>query len=420
MKHLNAFTVRYSCDDAWLDGKMYQITLCHQHQLVDKHYPVITVDNFNEINNYINQAEWLFIQMSGDFIVDRDHIWNKLHIIPENVGLIGHILWDPTASNPHLHHQCIIINTKALKGQHFDFYSKAGSGKQFVRSPESMHGNYCPTWVKLNDTVVERTPGFGTDVMSMILDNGYDVINFDSDWRENKNLDYIGQLPSRGFLNPDINTELFSRCFKTLTLDDRLDPAQADAIAVIKHELDYQWLNALHWDTFPKDGTADLVISPANGLMGECIANTNNANKIIFYDINANNIDFKRKLYTEWDGVDYESYYTQFANERGLNIDPQTPHAKETAMQHIDDVNAVLNNWDKFKNMDVEFIHADIIEITDQLLDKVVGNTILHTSTMLNYYIWSNIKHDRYLIDRTRDKIEKKMIATGSMWFETH
>lgn len=419
MSHLIIFTVRNSCDDPWLDSKMYQFTNCQQHQLADTHYPVITIDNFNELNNYVDQADWFFVQMSGDFIVDRDHIWNKLHSIPESIGLIGHILWDPHASDPHLHHQCLVINTRALKGKQLDFYSKTPRGTKFIRSAESLHGNYCPAEVILDDVEHDRVSGFGTDVMSMILDNGYQVKNFDRDWRQNKNLDYISNLPSRGFFNPDIGTELFAHCFKTLTIDKRLDPAQKDALTVIKHELEYKWLNALHWDGYPKGGNADVIISPANGFMGECMARANNAKKIIFYDINKNNVDFKRKLYAEWDGKDYEAYYTKFAMDRGLNIDPQTPTAKENAKKHADEVNAVIADWDTYKNMDVEFIDGDLITIADELLSKVQNNTILHTSTILNFYIWSNILHDREIIDLTRDKVEAKMKETNSMWFET-
>lgn len=419
MKHLNSFIVHCSCNDPWLESKMYQLTLCQQHQLIDGQYPIISVKNINDINLYLNDAKWLFIETAGDYIVDRDHVWKLLHSIPETVGLIGHILWDPSEINPHLHHQCIIINTQALKGNPIDFHSRKKIGKSFVRSERSMHGDYCPAWIQLNDTVIDRDPGFGTDLMATILENGYEVINFDDEWRSAKNIDYLSHMPSRGYLNPEVETKLFSHCFKTLTVDDRLDPAQIDAITVIKNEMKYNILNALHWDHYPIGNHANLIISPANGFMGECIALKNNAKKIIFYDINPNNIDFKKRLYTNWNGKDYEDYYTEFANERGLIIDPFSPQAKENAKYHINEVNSVIESWSMFKNMEVEFIHADVITIIDDILNKFVNQTIFHTSTILNYYLWSNLAHDLDVIHAARKQIEEKTKSTNSIWYET-
>jgi len=419
MKYLSTFIVPSLCNNVWLKNKMYQLTLCQQHQLVDQQYQVVTLDNFNDINLYTSTAKWLFIQSAGDIIVDRANIWDLLHSLPDDVGLIGHILWDPTEVNPRLHHQCLIINTDALKGKLLDFNSTLLVGKEFIRSEESMHGNYCPAWVSLGNNDISREPKFGTDVMSLILENGYRVINFDSNWRTVKNADYLSHMPSRGYFSPELGTELFAQCLKSLTLDDRLELEQYAALAVLKNEAEYNILNALHWDGYPNVGSVNTVICPANGFMGECIANDNNASKIVFCDVNLNNIDFKRKLYAEWNGIDYEKFYTDFATERNLIIDPYTDHAKENALLQIDNVTKVIDNWSKFKNMDVEFIHGDIVDMIDVILNKAEGRTILHTSTILNYYVWSNLKHDLEKMHSVRDKIEGKFNGTDSVWFET-
>jgi hypothetical protein len=419
MNHLSACIVPSLCNDKWLANKMYQLTMCQQHQLVSREYQVVTLENFNEVNQYTSTSKWLFIQSAGDFIVDRDHVWDLLHSIPDNVGLIGHILWDPSATTPHLHHQCIIINTAALKGQQLDFYGRLPTGLQFTRSAESMHGDYCPAWVGLNDNVEFRDPKFGTDVMSLILANGYNVVNFDSEWRSVKNTKYLSHMPSRGYFSPELNTALFSRCLKTLTVSDQLELEQYEAITVLKNESEYRLLNALHWDGYPEVGAVDTVICPANGFMGECMANDNQAKKIIFFDVNANNIEFKKQLYAEWDGNNYKEFYTKFADERNLMIDPFTEDAKENAVLQDAGVKNIIDNWDKFKNMDVEFIHGDIIEIVDLILNKFDGRTILHTSTILNFYLWSNLKHDLDVIQHTRDKIAAKVNNTNNVWFES-
>jgi hypothetical protein len=226
-------------------------------------------------------------------------------------------------------------------------------------------------------------------------------------------------MPSRGYFSPELNTALFSRCLKTLTVSDQLELEQYEAITVLKNESEYRLLNALHWDGYPEVGAVDTVICPANGFMGECMANDNQAKKIIFFDVNANNIEFKKQLYAEWDGNNYKEFYTKFANGRNLMIDPFTEDAKENAVLQDAGVKNIIDNWDKFKNMDVEFIHGDIIEIVDLILNKFDGRTILHTSTILNFYLWSNLKHDLDVIQHTRDKIAAKVNNTNNVWFES-
>lgn len=417
MKHLNAFVVRSSCDNKWLDDKMYQLTLCQQNQLVDNTYNSITINDFNELNSYINDSKWMFIQSAGDYIVDRDNVWNLLHSLPDDVGMIGHILWDPNEVSPHVHRQCIILNTNALKGRILDFYNSDTVGYNFERSEKSFHGNYCPSWVKLTDKKGNRVSKFGTDVMSLVLENGFKVINFDENWRS-CTIDYLSHMPSRGYFNPEINTELFANCLKELKLDDNLDLAQSEAIKAINNELDYNLLNVFHWDDIPRGNNASTVIAPAAGFMGECIANANNATKIIFYDINKNNIDFKKKLYSEWDGKDYKTFYETFAKERNLIIDPYSEQAKAAALIQMDSVNEVINNWNKFKELDVTFIHCDIIDNIEEILNMITSNSILHTSTILSYYFWSNIKHDLSEIQKVKDLISDKILKTNSTWME--
>lgn len=419
MKYLNAFIVQNSCSDKWLNDKMYQLTMCQQHQLLDRQYDSITLSSFDELNNYTNDSKWMFIQSSGDYIIDRDHVWNLLHSLSDDIGMIAHILWDPNEISPHIHRQCIVLNTNALKGRRLDFYNTDQIGYTFKRSEKSFHGNYCPAWVSLDDNEEgPRVSKFGTDVMSLVLENGFKVINFNEDWRNTKNVEYLSHMPSRGYFNPEIDTELFATCFKNLIPNNQLDLAQYEGIKAIKNELEFNVLNVFHWDGIPKGNRCNTIISPANGFMGECIAEANNAGTIIFYDINKNNIDFKKKLYKEWNGEDYESFYKEFARERNLLIDPYSDHAKASALLQMNESHNIISNWKKFKNLEVSFIHCDIIDNIEEILNIITYKSIIHTSTILAYYVWSHINHDLTEIQHVRDLISNRVLETESIWVE--
>jgi len=110
MKQVIFITVKISTESEWLNDKMLQLTLAGQHQLSEGKYPIYVVDKYEDINQYMDQAEWLFVETAGDIIINRDHLWKKLHNIDQSVGVIGHLMWYPEDPTPHLHEQCFILN----------------------------------------------------------------------------------------------------------------------------------------------------------------------------------------------------------------------------------------------------------------------------------------------------------------------
>lgn len=410
--------VKNSCNDTWLNNKMFQLTYSSQIQLSDVNYPIVFAETFEDINQYVDDADWLFIQAAGDVIVDRDHMWNRMQELPDDVGIVSHIMWKRWEKNPWLHRQCIILNTAAIK-KPLSFNSTKTKGKSFVRSQEDLHGGYAPLWVGLGEEEIEREPFFGTDLIEQVLENGYKVVNFDEDWRYNRNVKLTVPIATRGYLNPEIETEKFARCFRTLTVEEGLDPAQEQVITILNHELKYNILNSLHWDNFDRSYQANLVIAPANGFMAEAMALSSNADSIVFYDVNQNNIDFKKFLYSNWDGVDYERQFRKFAAERGLKIDPEIPTAIMNAGERYSDTINVINNWNAIKKKKIEFICGDIVLIADEILNRFVERTYLHTSTILNGFMWTHVTHDLDKILAVKQKIRSKVQETNSFWFES-
>lgn len=431
MKTVIFITVRISTNSTWLNDKMLQLTHASQYQLSDKNYPVVVVDTYEEINDYMNQADWLVVRTAGDIIVNRDHLWNKLHSIDDTVGVVGHLIWYPEESVPHLHEQCFIINTRAFKDKLL-FSSFVDEGVAFTRSAEDMNNGHAPVSIGLAENTIKREMGFGSAVLEQALRNGYQVVNFDEQWRYPTDNQWINvkdlvkelhfdpkfRVASRGYFYPNIGPELFEDCLKHLTVTDDLEDSQRMIISILRKFLSYRYLNMWQWDCHAPHIQADTVISPANGLLGEAMALSSNAKKIVFYDLNPNNIEFKKALYSEWNSVDYTEFATKWATDRNLDIEPEIESAQSRAEER-NDLNAqVFEQWAHIKSLDVEFHSVNFLDNIDMLLSKE-QNFYLHTSTILNSFIITNIKYSVEEIEQMRDKINHYCKANNGQWTES-
>jgi hypothetical protein len=426
-------TVQISTDHPWLDAKMLQITEASQHQLSEGNYPVVIVKDYEEINHYLDKADWLFVETAGDVVINRDHLWNKIHSLTEDIGVMGHIIWYPEEVSPHLHDQCFIINTRAFpKGLNFKEYTS--HSPQFVRGQGDMNCGHAPLSVYLAEKSIEQYLGFGASVMQDALEQGFKVVNFDESWRyPDNNVKFISiedlvedlgfdkeryRLPARGHFYPKINPGIFESALKTLTINEDLDESQTMIISIIKKGLDFNYLNVWHWDCHAPHIQADVVISPANGLLGESMALTSGAKKIIFFDLNPNNIEFKRSLYRDWNGENYQSFAESWAEQKNIAIEPLLDSAQQESQKYQGFNEKILSNWTHFKNLEVEFYNIDLLEEIDFVISKI-DRAYIHTSTILNYFMISNVLHSKTKIQEARTKIMNRCRMHDSQWQES-
>lgn len=422
--------VRSYIKNTWMQNKAIQLTRACQQWWSDGSYDLVEVDNFVEINNYINSYDWIVVQTAGDIIIDRDYLRKKLETIDSKTGLIAHILWYKDEDNcPYIHHQCFIINTNAIKNT-VTFINSTDTGKSFVRSEEDLHEGHAPLTVFYGNDIIKRNKKFGTNLIIEVLNNGYQVQNFDQSWRFNLEKESNDELwflekfnfpamPTRGYIYPEIESDYYEIAFKKLETNDHLDPLQNSVIKLFRNLLNYEALNILHWDKFPAIDNFNCVIAPANGFLAESMYIHSGANKIIFYDINKNNIEFKKFLYENWNGIDYFNFAHQYAIDNNLKTEPSTENGVEESAKSIDDLDKVFQNWNHLKEVEKEFIHIDIIKDCDYLISKIENNTVLHTSTIFGYYLQSNILHDQDVINSVYKKIKKKIAETKSKWIQT-
>ena len=408
----------YSSNE-WLDAKMMQITRSFIDILNIDNQPVYVVDDYNDCNEFLDQCDYLVVSTAGNVIVERDHIYNKINSIPDDVGLLGHILQHGDET-PHIHEQFFIINTRAIKSLQLDFDERVVHGLALVRSKEDMHEGHAPLYVELGKKETIMTAKFGTKMMIDCLANGFKVRNFDMDWRypEVSN-EYVGlRLPSRGYCYPKTNTNLFAECLKDLTLRPGLDEAQEIFITAASKVFEFQVLNYWQYDKAPSHlRKKSHIVCTASGFLGELLALGSGATKITFYDINPYNLQFKRHLYANWDGTDYEKFAEDFARDRLLALEPTFGLDKEMAKPLIEETEQKLFPiWKQWREkIEIEYKHIDLIKDIDELLNSIDNDCIIHTSTILGIYPFTAIAHSQQQIDLAKDKIEN----TGAVWIKS-
>lgn len=420
------FIIVPSCSsDDWLNAKMMQITKACIYCLNGYVYDVVVVDSYDEINHYLDKADLLVVSTAGNVIIERDHIWNKIHSISDTIGLMGHILQFEGEPTPYLHEQFFIINTHAFDYLNFDACQKIGP--KLIRSKEDMHDGHAPLYITLDNNLVPWEGKFGTQIIADCLLNGYEVRNFDHDWRYPNladnylRVDRVKHLPSRGYCYPLLNTELFSKSLRELRLYPGLDESQELLIQSVLEISKFKILNIWHYESTSTVSLAESVICPATGFLAELTAYKSQSKKIIFYDKNPNNINFKKHLYQNWNGIDYTAFAISWADDNGLTPEPMFAADKARASTLISETESkIFLNWNTWKqSVDVDFIVCDLISDINILLDNVSNNSILNTSTILGIYPLTAMIYDTEELELVKNKIRDKMTKTNSVWIDS-
>jgi len=410
-------------DSPWLNTKLYHITKACINILNLEKYPVYYFDSYNQANSIIHEYDFLVFFTAGDIVIDRDALWNKISNLNNDVGLMAHLLQEQEENTPHIHEQFFILNTKAISQIDLKFEKYKSVGKTLLRSVEDFHGGHAPKSVSLGNNKIERTMQFGSNLIEQVLDNGYTVNNFDKSWRYPDSKGYIEikeQLPIRGYTYPNKNTQAFEHALKNLKLTPDLDHAQQLFMEVIKSVTTYNFVNAYHYDNpqITKE-KFDHVIVPATGFLGEMIAKNVRAKKITFYDINKNNINFKKEVYNKWNGLDYKSFVYNWAENNAVRIEPCLEKDVQTAENYFTETeNQILSKWNSWKeSVDINFLHTDIIS-DDAILQQITNNSLIYTSTILSIFPISFITHDIHVIENRRKTLNEQTLLKNSIWKE--
>ena len=386
----------------WLNNKMLEVTRSFINLVNVEHADIYEVASYDEIKNYADTTEFLIIVTAGTIITDRDHLWNKIIKIDDTYGILANLLQYEGDDLPRLHEQFIIVRSDLVRD--LDLTPGTIYDRTITRSKKSMHGDYAPVEVYLDKNSKEQQAEWGSKLILNALKQGLRVRNFDESWRYNNN----NVLPVRGFLYPKKSTEVFEQAHKEFKILPGLDDSQELYINAVLDYRKYNSVNIWSWDPTIQNYDTHTVAVPATGFLGEITAYYNNASKIIFYDINKNNLDFKQYLYNNWNGENYLEFALVYCNENNLNTEPNSQVDINDAEKFNKDTSSLIfNNWQKFKDMDKEFVHVDLIKDPQTLFNKLPKGSILHTSTMLQYnvYPFTSIMYEKEEVNAVKDLI---------------
>jgi hypothetical protein len=397
---------------------MMQITESFIHITNNENYPINIVNSYDDVGNYLEQAELLVVVTAGTVILEPDHIWNKLHSIPTDVGLLANLLQYQEDTAPYFHEQFFILRTAAFK--QLDFSEGYTVGKLLQRSVEDMHGGWAPLYITLEEMSVEKYNKFGTRLIEQCLENNFSVRNWDTDWRYPDNR-LRQDLPSRGFCYPTRSTREFENSLKNLRVEEGLDEAQELFITLIKDLLEFKVLNAWNFESPPKFKFLETVISPATGFLGEMTALTSQSKNLVLYDTNSFNIEFKRHLYDNWDGHDYDKFVLDWSKDKGILIEPLMESdlifsnliKKETIKQ-------LFPIWDSWrKSINLTLLKVDILDNLDKILEYINDDTLLCTSTIFTIYPITHICHSKEDILLATEKIENTVSKYNNCFWQS-
>ena len=402
MQKVSFIIVPSSSKSSWLNNKMLEVTRSFINLVNVEHADIHEVDSYEQIKDFADTTEFLIIVTAGNIITDRDHLWNKIIKIDDTYGMIANLLQYEDDDLPRLHEQFIIVRSSLVKD--LDLTPGTIYDRTITRSKKSMHDNYAPVEVYLDKGSKEQQAEWGSKLILKALKQGLRVRNFDDNWRYTAN----NPLPVRGYLYPKKSTEIFEQAHKEFKILPGLDDSQQMYINAVLDYRKYESVNIWSWDPTIQNYDAHTVAVPATGFLGEITAHHNNASKIIFYDINKNNLDFKEYLYNNWNGENYLEFALAYCNENNLKTEPNSQVDINDAEKFNKNTSSLIfNNWQKFKDMDKEFVHVDLIKEPQTLFNRLPNGSILHTSTMLQYnvYPFTTIIYEREDVDAVKDLI---------------
>jgi hypothetical protein len=306
-----------------------------------------------------------------EFINGYDCFEQLAHLTKTHFFLAGHIL-DRDDGYYELHHQCYVINLKIYKQLNCPVIGQQELNSEHtqiapMRSELNYHDSHTPIWVALGN--VQRNykhKAHGWNILSVAFSNAKHVQVFTSYIRDSKK-HYYPEYPE-SYMN-EINY-VYNR------------DAFCSGVAVYP-------FNSESFKQLPVSNVEQLVV-PAAGLNWMLLVNNYCTDDVVikFYDYSLPTLNFIRKLFSDWDGIDYVKFVNSYLTETfGFIANKHEipfcgPQDLETEwLKFKDDC-----HWDKFKKLKVEFHWVNLLDTSKSLywIDQN-KNTLINASNIFNY-----------------------------------
>lgn len=356
-----------------------------------------------------SKTEYTLLVAVGTFV--EPNFFDTLEkLLDSKPDFVGHLLETPIVEGtsyffPHL--QCFLIRTKLWTNFENKSIGEKGSVIDFTlskvkRSKQNIHDEYTPLEIFSTNKTIKYT-GYlekGYNIINEVAKQGGKIEAFNSNIREVKH--YLYAEGSEDFRNILLNkTEKEDQndmCREQVDWLNRTDPnLYKDCIWVYNTDDPEQILNTVQTiDTLPD--SLDNIFCIAGGFFALNfleLCNFNENTSVIYYDINAKALRFKKWLVENWDGTNYLNtvhYYIR-------NVEKFTPiwHGEVTySEQDQNEFNQMIKFfggtkewlvfWDKYRNLNHEYIEVDLFNNPDPLIyrikDTVDKNNFTYTSNI--------------------------------------
>jgi len=340
--------------------------------------------------------------------------------------MTGHIM--DRAGYFYMHDQCLLVNRRAWERLGKPPFGNPVKSRQTValpeRSPENVHDNYTPLWLKPTgrELTLEVPFGYGWNGISEGLKHGLTINNWSESMRRFKRhcYAYYGDIMTWSAALSDVTTapETDDKMLKMMLDFLRNTPNRFDApdwVFVFNSESDID-IPLLRY----RKGL-DTAFVLASGFKANRILETtgfHDATKVVVYDYSKPALELKRLMVQEWDGRDYAAFFAQArprvdaacGTKATYVPEAVTKDAAATTREFHREMGTVfrsndqwLAHWQRYRQLPHTFVHVDVLrqpaEMAAMLEAHATGHAVIWISDMFN----SPNAVGKFAFDRRKD-----------------
>jgi hypothetical protein len=348
------------------------------------------------VNEILNEAlsknyEYCLLMSVGHFVNDPSFFkYIESWIDKIDFFVTGHII-DRESDNSQknskghywgLHKQCMIINLK-----YYEEFGKPHWGDKFIseeqievvkakRSKNDIHDDYTPIFLEPTKETKVCTPYVdGWNFINKSLENGLTVYNFHPKIRVTKGYAYP---------NKDIDT------LKTqLTWINDILVGAPNCVFLWNTE-NYRDIKVSEGPKIKKLYAVAAAFKP-NFILNKF--GFYDDTEIIYFDYSKQSLAFKKLLLEKWDGTNYPDFLKRMKKQYNINETyggntQDKPYSElwKNELLEWDSEEIIYEHWQRYKKLKHTFIHCDILENPEKLINKV-------DNTEDSYIWWSNAFH---------------------------
>ncbi len=393
--HLNNF------DNLELDDRLSDLTGFHIAHFLgvqpSRQFHAHSVENILERCD----TEWCLVQTPGhNFTSSVQASVFKNYTERRDVAAFGHIIDDKGYYG--LHHQMFMVNVGAWRDNGRPAFGRGGQKEQAVcavrRSEADIHDDYTPLYLHPAGLSTKRaraaTPGW--NLISESVKKGQKIENLCPALRRAKFFAYPQRHNADEYLHVLSDTvahEHAARDEHVLSTLRRLKTGTFGIHAINNepmHDIPKRAETPIDLGVFVSSGFKSNVVLERQGFTPET--------KVVFYDVYAPSLLFKRLLIERWDGVGFLSFVDR--------VMPEITNASTTTIHN--DVNLEqtfaamvekefggsegwLNHWRRFRQLQFSFVECNILYEPQKLANVIsaVGRQskrcVLWTSNIFDF-----------------------------------